>query len=184
MLSFILGGARSGKSELGELQAAKLEQDLREVASIRPNAEHVRPQVTYVATGTVTDGEMAVRIDQHRRRRPERWKTLEVKGLDEMVGAVFQSDGVILLDSLGTWLAGFEKFEVDFSDLGRALRLRRGHAVVISEEVGLGVHPSYQSGRAFRDCLGDLNRYVAGLADQVWFVVAGIPVLIGGLQKN
>ncbi len=184
MLSVILGGARSGKSELAELQACEFERSLgQDLAQMRKGFDLV-PKVTYLATGKVTDGEMAVRIDAHRRRRPQRWETLEITGVSELISSVFRTEGVILIDSLGSWLAGLESYNLDYADIGRALRLRKGHSVVVSEEVGLGVHPSYQSGMAFRDALGDLNRYIAGLADQVWFVVAGIPMKIGGLDSK
>jgi adenosyl cobinamide kinase/adenosyl cobinamide phosphate guanylyltransferase len=50
---------------------------------------------------------------------------------------------------------------------------RRGDTVVVSEEVGMGVHPSSEAGRHFRDELGSLNQAVASVADRVLFVVAG-----------
>jgi adenosylcobinamide kinase/adenosylcobinamide-phosphate guanylyltransferase len=78
-----------------------------------------------------------------------------------------------LLDALGTWLARLEGFRADRVALCAALSLRSGHTIVVSDEVGLGVHPSTPIGRDFRDALGDLNQSVSAIADEVLLVVAG-----------
>jgi adenosylcobinamide kinase/adenosylcobinamide-phosphate guanylyltransferase len=83
---------------------------------------------------------------------------------------------VVLVDSLGTWVAGHAGFEADVDDLVRTLELRRADrqaTVLVSDEVGLGVHPETTAGLAFRDALGTLNRRVAEVADDVRLVVAG-----------
>jgi adenosyl cobinamide kinase/adenosyl cobinamide phosphate guanylyltransferase len=74
---------------------------------------------------------------------------------------------------LGTWLAGFADFAPDTAQLCAALQQRPGDTVVVSDEVGLGVHPSSEVGRQFRDALGGVNRSVADFADRVLLVVAG-----------
>ena len=80
----------------------------------------------------------------------------------------------MLLDSLGPWVAAHgEDGPVDGAALCRALTERTGDSVVVSEEVGLGVHPSSAAGRQFRDALGTLNQDVAEVADQVVLIVAG-----------
>ena len=81
--------------------------------------------------------------------------------------------GTVLVDSLGPWVAGAQAMEVPFEDLCGALVARGGDAVIVSEEVGLGVHPSSSAGRRFRDALGLLNQAVANVADDVVLVVAG-----------
>jgi adenosylcobinamide kinase / adenosylcobinamide-phosphate guanylyltransferase len=154
VITLVLGGARSGKSELAERLVERSGQP-----------------VTYVATGTATDDDMAARIAAHRRRRPASWATVEV-GRD-LAASVAAISGSVLVDSLGTWLARINGFEEDFAGLAAALASRTGDTIVVSDEVGLGVHPSSDVGRAFRDALGTLNRTVADAADAVLLVVAG-----------
>ena len=150
MITLVLGGARSGKSELAERLVVRSGQS-----------------VTYVATGVATDEDMAARITAHKARRPTTWQTVEV-GRD-LAGTVAALPGSVLVDSLGTWLAGLDQFVADFA----ALAARAGDTIVVSDEVGLGVHPSSALGRTFRDALGQLNRVVADHADEVLLVVAG-----------
>jgi adenosylcobinamide kinase/adenosylcobinamide-phosphate guanylyltransferase len=154
VITLVLGGARSGKSALAERLASRLP-----------------PPVTYVATAAVTDAEFATRVARHRARRPPSWRTLEVTA--ELPGALGEVGGTVLLDALGTWLAATEDFAVDTAGLCRALQDRNGDTVVVSEEVGLGVHPSSDVGRRFRDALGTVNQEVAAVADEVLLVVAG-----------
>lgn len=153
MITLVLGGARSGKSAVAEGLAGG------------------SPEVTYVATGVAHDPDMAARIDAHRCRRPARWRTVEA-GTD-LVGAVRRSAGTVLVDSLTTWVAEADGFSVDAGGLCQALEERDGDTVVVSDEVGLGVHPSTEAGRRFRDALGLLNQAVAAAADEVLLVVAG-----------
>jgi adenosylcobinamide kinase/adenosylcobinamide-phosphate guanylyltransferase len=156
VIALVLGGARSGKSEVGESLAAGL-----------PDP------VTYVATAVVADAEMADRVAAHRARRPAGWATVEV-GQGEDLSAVLRSlPGTVLVDSLSTWLAGAASFAVDGGRLCDEMARRIGDTVVVSDEVGLGVHPSTEVGRSFRDELGVLNRLVAAAADDVRLVVAG-----------
>lgn len=156
MITLVLGGTRSGKSEVAEGLAA---------AGPGP--------VTYVATGraAVGDDDMAERIARHRARRPSGWATVE-SGAD-LPAVLARLDGCVLVDSLGTWIAGGADLAVDGAALCAALAARAGDTVVVSEEVGLGVHPPTPVGRRFADALGALNRDVAELADRVLLVVAG-----------
>ena len=153
MLTLVLGGARSGKSEVAERLAGD-------------------GPVTYIATGVATDEDMAARIEAHRRRRPGHWHTLEAPG-PTLAAAVADADGTVLLDSVTTWLAAAPGFEVDADALCTALAKRGGDTVVVSDEVGLGVHPSTEAGNRFRDALGLLNQQIAVCADDVFLVVAG-----------
>ena len=83
----------------------------------------------------------------------------------------------MLVDSLGTWVAAHPDLAPDVAALVAALRARAARApgatVLVSEEVGLGVHPPTEVGRCFADALGTLNRAVAEIADRVLLVVAG-----------
>jgi adenosyl cobinamide kinase/adenosyl cobinamide phosphate guanylyltransferase len=154
VLVLILGGTRSGKSAVAERMAARLDQPL-----------------TYVATGEVTDEDMAARIARHRARRPTSWTTLEVG--EDLPDALSRLQGSALVDALGTWVAARQDFVVDEQRLCSALTGRSGDTIVVSDEVGMGVHPSTEIGRRFRDALGSLNTAVAEVADRVLLVVAG-----------
>jgi adenosyl cobinamide kinase/adenosyl cobinamide phosphate guanylyltransferase len=156
MITLVLGGTRSGKSQVGETVASGLS-----------------GPVTYVATTVAADTEMAERVAVHRARRPATWSTVEV-GRGEDLGAVLRSiPGTALVDSVGAWLAGVASFAVDRERLCSDLAARPGDTVVVSDEVGLGVHPSSEMGRQFRDELGALNQLLAAAADEVLLVVAG-----------
>ena len=159
VVKLVLGGARSGKSVLAESMAEALAGGAG---------------VTYLATGWVPDGSdpgWAARVAAHRLRRPTGWTTVEVG--DDLPGPLGATTGVVLVDSLGTWVSGAARFGVDADALVEALRGRDGATVLVSDEVGLGVHPETAVGVAFRDALGDLNRAVAAVADEVHLVVAG-----------
>lgn len=163
----VLGGARSGKSEVAERLLA---------------AASAGAPVTYLATGQVADSavdpDWAARVAAHRARRPAAWGSVEVGPGGDLAGALGSSTDAVLVDSLGTWLAGLADFGEpgDEAALLQALGARRaaGRAtVLVSEEVGLGVHPSSMAGVRFRDALGALNRRIAAVSDQVLLVVAG-----------
>jgi adenosyl cobinamide kinase/adenosyl cobinamide phosphate guanylyltransferase len=150
VITLVLGGARSGKSAVAE--------------------SLVGGDAVYVATAEVTDDDFARRIEAHRARRPAGWTTVE-SGPD--LPATVRSLGArpLLIDSLGTWVARCDGFAADGRALVDALAGRT--AVVVSEEVGLGVHPETEVGRRWRDALGDVNQAVAAAADRVLLVVAG-----------
>jgi len=124
-----------------------------------------------VATG-VADGDagMEERIAAHRARRPAGWTTIET---DDLVAAIGDSPGCLLVDSLTTWVARAPGFSVDTAALCTVLAGHDGEVIVVSDEVGSGVHPSTESGRQFRDALGLVNQAVGDVADDVWLVVAG-----------
>ncbi len=153
MITLVLGGARSGKSELAERLVARLP-----------------APITYIATGVASDPDIAARIAAHQARRPAAWATLEPP---DLAGAVAETRGTILVDALGSWVARADGFAVDIDGLLTALTGRTGDAVVVSEEVGLGVHPATDAGRRFRDALGVVNGRVAEVAGDVLLVVAG-----------
>lgn len=156
MITLVLGGARSGKSAVAERLAGRLP-----------------PPVTYVATAVVdpADEDHAARIAAHVARRDPGWSTVEAGA--GLVDALRTTTGSVIVDSLGTWVAAVLDRGVDAGELVDVLTRRTGDAVVVSEEVGLGVHPSSEVGRRFRDALGDVNQAVAAVADEVLLVVAG-----------
>lgn len=162
MITLILGGARSGKSAAAERLAARLPQP-----------------VTYVATALVADDDMAARVAMHQARRPSNWSTIE--GGSDLVELLAGVEGTVLLDSLGTWVAAAPGFGVDAVAVAHILQLRRGDTVIVSDEVGMGVHPASESGRRFRDALGQVNQAMAAIADEVFLVVAGRALRLGGV---
>jgi adenosylcobinamide kinase/adenosylcobinamide-phosphate guanylyltransferase len=154
VIAFVIGGTRSGKSEVAEKIAADF-----------------GAEVTVVVPGLATDPEMAARIAEHQARRPESWVTVEC-GAD-LVDALAGITGVVLIDSLGSWLAATRDMKADTDALVDALVGRDDPSVVVSEEVGLSVHPTTEAGRGFADALGRLNSKVAAVADDAVLVVAG-----------
>ncbi len=158
-VTLVLGGARSGKSAVAERLAAR--------------RAGVDGPVTYLATAVVDpgDADFGARVAAHRARRPEGWRSRDV-GAD-LVAALGSVEGVVLVDSLGTWVAAHPDLAIDGAALTAALAARTAPTVVVSEEVGSGVHPETALGRRFRDVLGTLNQQVAAVADDVVLVVAG-----------
>lgn len=160
----MVGGSRSGKSAVAERLAGQ--------AGV---------PVTYVATGRATDPDMARRIQEHQARRPAAWTTIEAH--DDLVGALAGVEGPVLVDSLGTWLAGHPAFDVDADGLCAAVAERPFDTVVVSEEVGMGVHPETEVGRQWRDALGTLNQRVAAVMDRTILVVAGQVMVLDGAES-
>jgi adenosyl cobinamide kinase/adenosyl cobinamide phosphate guanylyltransferase len=153
-VTLVLGGARSGKSAVAERRAGD-------------------GPVTYLATfmAAADDRDMAARVAAHQARRPATWTTVETA---DLVGAVrAAAPGTVLVDSLTTWVAGATGFAVDAAGLCLAMGSHDGDVIVVSDEVGLGVHPSTEEGRRFRDALGLVNQAVSAVADEVLLVVAG-----------
>lgn len=180
-LTFVTGGARSGKSRFAESSLASYQ------------------SVTYIATAKVTDEEMAWRIAKHRESRPARWLTCECP-LDPAM-AIRQADGAVLLDCLSIWvsnlLLGFWEESTDelapwptieasvltqVQALLEAIKACAGPVVIVSNEVGSGLVPSYKLGRAYRDLLGMVNQQVAAVAERAFWCVSGLPVLIKGAR--
>ena len=156
MIVLVLGGARSGKSAAAEVIAGKL-----------------RQPVTYLATLTDagSDPDLTSRIEAHRARRAASWTTVQAE--HQLAAHVARLSGTLLLDSLGPWVALTRPDASSLDALARALANRDGDSVVVSDEVGMSVHPSTVLGREFRDELGSANAAVASVADHVLLVVAG-----------
>lgn len=155
MITLVLGGARSGKSEVAERIAARLPAPITYLATLVPG----------------NDPDLAARIDAHRSRRPAGWRTIEAGA--ELPALLSSVPGPVLLDGLGPWVAASPGMIVDTAAFRATLAGRGADTVVVSEEVGLGVHPATEDGRRFRDALGELNQSVAAVADEVLLVVAG-----------
>lgn len=164
-LTFLLGGARSGKS----VHAEKLV-----TALPAPWA--------YVATAQAYDDEMAERIAQHRARRGEGWTTLDAPLELARTLREVPAGQAVLIDCLTLWLSNHmlagHDLDAQVSELENVLAAPRGSWFVVSNEVGLGVVPDNVLGRRFRDAQGRLNQCVAARAERVLFMVAGIPLQV------
>jgi adenosylcobinamide kinase / adenosylcobinamide-phosphate guanylyltransferase len=164
-LTFLLGGARSGKSAHAE----------------RLVTHHPAPW-TYIATAQAFDEEMDERIALHRTRRGEGWETMEAP--HDLAGAITAAAGSrpILVDCLTLWLTNRMLAEADLESecarLEKVLASPRGPWFVVSNEVGLGIVPDNQLARRFRDAAGRLNQRIAARADEVLFMVAGLPMRV------
>lgn len=155
MITLVLGGARSGKSTFAERLAAR---------SLGP--------VTYVATMVLDDDvDVRARVAAHRLRRPAQWTTVDSE--IDLERILRTRSGTILIDSLGPWIARLPNLECDVEGLCSALSARNDDTIIVSDEVGLGVHPATALGRDFRDVLGSLNQAIARVADRVLLIVAG-----------
>jgi adenosylcobinamide kinase/adenosylcobinamide-phosphate guanylyltransferase len=157
----VLGGARSGKSALAERLALECGEP-----------------VLYVATATAGDEEMAERIAMHRARRPPSWRTLE----SPTRIAVAPGDArTVLVEDLTFLLSNLFEENASSAESRAAEEVEQlarvnVNVVVVSNEVGMGLVPPYPLGRVFRDALGRVNQLAASLVDEVYFVVAGVPL--------
>jgi adenosylcobinamide kinase/adenosylcobinamide-phosphate guanylyltransferase len=157
VITLVLGGTRSGKSGVAEELAAR----------------HGAP-VTYVATMVPAgDADLEARVAAHRRRRDPAWTTVDAG--EDLAGLLVTLQGTVLVDSLGPWVARAYG-GADATSLCAALGRRTGDTVVVSDEVGMAVHPSTEDGRRFQDALGAVNHAVSAAADRVYLVVAGRPL--------
>jgi adenosyl cobinamide kinase/adenosyl cobinamide phosphate guanylyltransferase len=145
----------------------------------------------YVATARgvdpAVDPEWADRVAVHRDRRPAHWRTVEDADLPGVLAAAPTEP--VLVDDLATWVtgllddAGWARDAPSVAEgrerLVAAVSGFEGHLVLVSAEVGLGVVPSTGAGRRFRDELGALNQALAAVCDEVWLLVAGLPLRLG-----
>lgn len=162
-LTLVSGPARSGKSRWAE--------HLAQGSGLA---------VVYLATGPLLPEDPAwqARLEQHRRRRPPEWRSLEVEGALAPALAKLQPGEIGLVDSLGTWVAAHlhrdgEAWRLCCEELQLALQQVRCPIVMVCEETGWGVVPATAAGGRFRDRLGRLQQELAGDADASWLVLQG-----------
>ena len=165
-LTLVLGGARSGKSRFAEGLIA---------------GHPGRP--VYLATAQAGDAEMAERIRRHRARRGAGWTTLEEPlDLQRALASATRDNGAVLVDCLTLWLSNLmaagRSVEHEAQSLIESLPKLAAPVVFVSNEVGLGIVPDNALARAFRDDAGLLHQAIAGAADQVYLIAAGLPLLL------
>lgn len=174
MLTLVIGGARSGKSRW----ALKYGEALSDYEKFY-----------YVATAIPFDEEMKKRIEKHRQERSPRWHVFEEPvELPHLLRELKDKEAVILIDCLTIWLSNLIFYKREISSyrelLVEELRQFCGHerswVIAVTNEVGLGIVPETEIGRFFRDEAGILNQNIAEIADEVYFIVAGIPLLLKG----
>ena len=158
-LTFLVGGARSGKSTL----------------AVQMGEHHGGP-VHFIATAQAFDDDLRARVARHRAERPTTWTTAEVPL--ELASAVADAPAgtFVIVDCLTVWLDHQRRAQYGHDAVAALAERRRsdvGPTVVVSNEVGMGVHPETPAGREYRDELGRLNQLVAATADRSLLLVAG-----------
>ena len=170
-LTFVLGGARSGKSRYAHDLAERIEKERG-------------GQVVYLATGSAGDEEMRERIAKHRKSRPGKWKTVEAEcEVSTAIAEECTGSSVIIIDCMTLLITNIllakgedaEEFvlaEVDqiIEKAGKA----EADVIIVSNEVGTGIVPEYKLGRIFRDIAGRVHQFLAAEADEVYFLTAGL----------
>ena len=177
-LTLVLGGVRAGKSAFAQRLASS------------------GKRVLVVATAEAGDAEMAARIAAHQASRLPEWTTLEA-AVDVADALMHVADGydTVLLDCLTLWVSNLLLRAPDPASAGEAIAAqaeallalqRRSDVnwVVVSNEVGLGVIPPSELGRAYEDALGRVNQMFAAQADAVYFMAAGLPLQLKGERES
>ncbi|MGH6760118.1 MAG: bifunctional adenosylcobinamide kinase/adenosylcobinamide-phosphate guanylyltransferase [Phyllobacterium sp.] len=167
-ITFVLGGARSGKSAFAETMI-----------------EDTGLEAIYVATGQAYDAEMQDRITHHKERRGSIWTTVEEPlDLVATLRTWCAPDRAVLVDCLTLWLTNLMMAERSVDEetkrLAETLSDLPGVAILVSNEVGLGIVPDNRMAREFRDHAGRLHQAMGRAADQVYFIAAGLPLKMKG----
>jgi adenosylcobinamide kinase/adenosylcobinamide-phosphate guanylyltransferase len=171
----LLGGARSGKSRYAQQLAGQLSD-----------------KVFFVATGEALDEEMQTRIAEHRKSRPESWRTLEIptgigKAIEEGIGDA----KVVIIDCLTLLISNLLYDEPNYpeaekrvipeiNELIATMNKLNASFIIVSNEVGMGLVPETKLGRIYRDMLGKANQLLASHATEVYLMVACLPVRVKG----
>lgn len=180
-LTLVTGGARSGKSTFAE-------------KSVKESGKNI----VYIATAIAFDEGMKDRIRRHREQRPAEWATIErYKDFDLLPeDPDFQKADTILFDCMTVMITNnMLELEEDYdhcsmervTEVEAAIKVevqklleacRDKNLYVVSNELGMGLVPSYKLGNYFRDIAGRMNQMVAAAADEVYLTVSGIPLKI------
>lgn len=176
-LIFILGGARSGKSSFAMQLARKKYQ-----------------RVCYLATAQALDAEMQARISTHKKERPANWKTLEIPThIAAHLNDQIEEFNLVVLDCLTLLLSNVimencgynddpdveraaEAVDIEISSILQTIQVSRADWIVVSNEVGLGLVPPNPLGRLYRDLLGMANQKFVQIAQESYYLVAGVPI--------
>jgi adenosylcobinamide kinase/adenosylcobinamide-phosphate guanylyltransferase len=188
LLTLVLGGIRSGKSEFAERLGAGAGRHL-----------------LYVATSVAGDDEMRDRIKRHRERRSDTWTTIEAPLA--LAGALSEAGrdwDAVLVESVSGWVANLllqsspveepagqstrVSLETAVSDgIDDLLAWQRSshiYTVLVTDEVGLSLVSTDPAGRRFQDLMGSANQRLASEADEVYLVSAGLPLQLKGPART
>ncbi|MBS1665562.1 MAG: bifunctional adenosylcobinamide kinase/adenosylcobinamide-phosphate guanylyltransferase [Bacteroidetes bacterium] len=165
-ITFVTGGARSGKSRYA--------QELALQRSDKP---------VYLATARVWDADFMERIDRHRQDRDSRWVNLEE---EKKISHLPLEGQVVVIDCVTLWITNY--FTDTHYDVDACLEACRqefdrlteqdAELIIISNEIGMGMHADTEAGRKFTDLHGWVNQYIAARANRVIFMVSGIPLTV------
>lgn len=169
MIIYISGGVRSGKSKYAQQTALKHS-----------------PSPVYVATAKIWDEDFKERVKLHQKERGEQWTTYEAY---QNLFLLPIADKTVVIDCVTLWLTqifmdddasimnAFEIFKKEIDHLADL----PGTFIIVSNELGMGLHSETELGRKFTDLQGLANQYVAGKSTEAIFMVSGLPLL---LKKN
>ena len=169
MITLITGGERSGKSHYAENLAKNL--------STKP---------MYVATARKWDDDFQIRIDRHQKDRDEQWINIEK---EKYLSEIDFSGKVAIIDCVTLWLTNFfvdTKNDVTLSleqaqtEIDAIVNQQNTTIIIVTNEIGMGVHAETQIGRKFTELQGWMNQYIAQKADTVVLMISGIPLKIKG----
>jgi adenosylcobinamide kinase/adenosylcobinamide-phosphate guanylyltransferase len=180
-VTFVIGGARSGKSTFAELKAKEYSE-----------------KVLYIATAAVTDQAMADRVKKHKEQRPSSWYTLEMyRDFNRLMEKPeFIRSEAVLLDCITTMIGNFmvdsgldfdncpaedvNKLESiitkDVLALVNVCNENNKKLIIVSNETGMGLVPYYYMGNYFRDISGRINNRIGQESDFMYFIFSGIPI--------
>ena len=178
-IQFVLGGARSGKSEFAEKLA------LASFAAMPADSA----RLVYLATAEAFDNEMQARIDLHKARRSADWQLYDAPiDLPSMIRSHDGKDATLLVDCTSVWITNLlinkkdiQSYRDDFID---ALGTASGKIIVVASETGLGIIPDNKLSRQFRDANRKTNQAIAQIANCVFFMVAGIVQKIKSTENS
>ena len=178
-IQFVLGGARSGKSEFAEKLA------LTSFATMPADSA----RLVYLATAEAFDSEMKARIDLHKTRRCADWQLCDAPiDLPAMIRVHDRKNATLLVDCTSVWITNLlingkdtQLYRDDFID---ALGTASGKIIVVASETGLGIVPDNKLSRQFRDANGKTNQAIAQIAHSVFFLVAGIVQQIKSTESS
>lgn len=166
MIYYITGGERSGKSGYA--------QQLAESLSNTPY---------YLATSRIWDADFKKRVDRHLSDRDERWTTIEE---EKNISTVIPKNTTVVIDCVTLWLTNFyvdtknnveESLRLATQEIDRLIEID-ATIIIISNEIGMGLHADTKIGRKFTELQGWVNQYIAKKADKATFMVSGLPLTL------
>lgn len=165
-LVFVLGGSASGKSKFAVQLAKKIGE-----------------KIVFVATCSPQDEEMKEKIKKHKKERPSHWQIIEAAATPFRIPWPSRSIDCLLIDSLAMWIStltmqnmGLRNVKNKLNRFVSQVRSKYKAAIVVSDEVGLGIVPDNPLVRNFRETLGCVHQIAARSADDLFFIVCGLPI--------